>query len=645
MNALSNGFVWDDTVQILQNPSLRPGAPWLRLLTTGVWAFAHPGKTSVGNYYRPLQMLTYRVVAQMFGFSAPAFHAVNLIFHLLATVLVYSVLFQITRRIAFAAAAATLFALHPIHTEAVAWASALPELGCAVFYFLSFLLFLLALRFSVEGDGGTPATVFHQRLFWLLSCASFALALFWKEMAGTLPLVVALYLFLFSPDEPTSAARIRRSLQGSLPYGAVLAAYLVLRYYAIGFLYVSQRDWVLSRPDFALTVVDLVAKYWWKLLLPVHLNAYHVFDPIRSWAEPRALGAIVFLALVVAGAAWGYRRFPLAVFAVGWVFCTLIPVLDLRAVGRNVFAERYLYIPSLGFCLLLVWIANRLSARLPAGLRSGSVVSALIVVAGLYLVQTARRNPDWKDSFTFFSRTLAASPNSPDMEISTANLLLSERNDPAGAEQLFQRARSLAEAAQPPVRDQIAAADIGLALISSERQEYDRALDLLTSAQNAWPGDTEVHSVRGSVLLQAGRWREAQRALQAAIEVDPDDANAWNGLGFIAWQDEHRDADAAHDFQHALKIDPPSVSLNASLQDSLGAVYCEMGNYPEGLADLKVATALAPDDPEYHTNLAIAMESSGQLAQARAELEKALALAPGDPSARAALSDLEKQNP
>ena len=643
-NALSNGFVWDDTTQILQNAALRPGAPWRPLLTSDVWAFAHPGSPAKDNYWRPLQMLSYKAIVQMFGFSALPFHALNLVFHVAATLLAYAIGIQLTRRIAPSVAVAVLFALHPMHTEAVDWISALPELGCAVFYFLAFLLFLLAIRRSGDNLSGQTAGLFRRPALWLLSCVSFAVATIWKEMAVTLPLAIAAYLFFVPTGALPLTHRVRNAVQGSLPYLAVLAVYLAARDFVLGYLAVSMRDWKLSPLDYAFTVADLVGRYWWKLLLPLRLNAYYVFDPVRSWAEPRALAAILFLVLATAGIVYSYRWLPLAAFAATWVFVTLIPVLDLRAVGRNVFTERYLYIPSLGFCLLAVSLASAARSRLPARWGPWPGGCALALVAGLYLAQTVRRNPIWKNQFTFFSRTLAASPNSPVLANQVASLLYPGRNDPKAAERLFRRAVSLAEARQPPEPAQVAKSDLGLALIASERGSHANALTLVAAAQRAWPGDPQIPQVRGAVLLQAGSWREAKTVFAAAARTSPGDANIWNALGFIAWRDEHRYAQARDYFRHALELRAPSQSLNASLQENLGAVDLGMGRRRHALDHLHAAVRIAPNNPDYHINLASALASSGQLAQARTELEQALALDSGNARAQAALARLGNPN-
>ncbi len=644
-NALSNGFVWDDTTQILQNPALRPGASWRPLLTSDVWAFMHPGSPAKDNYWRPLQMLSYKAIVQRFGFSPLPFHALNLTFHVAATLLAYAVCVQLTRRVAPSAAVAVLFALHPMHTEAVDWISALPELGCAVFYFLAFLLFLLAIRRAPSDPPGQPLRLFRRPALWLLSCASFAIATIWKEMAVTLPLVIAAYLFFVSAGGLPVPHRIRIAVRGSLPYLATLAVYLAARDYVLGYLAVAMRDWGLSPLDYALTVADLVGKYWWELLLPLRLNAYYVFDPVRSWAEPRALAALLFLILAAGGVVYSYRRLPLAAFAATWVFVTLIPVLDLNAVGRNVFAERYLYIPSLGFCVLAVSLASLALARLPARRGPWLGACALALVAGLYLAQTARRNPIWKNQFTFFSRTLAASPNSPVLANQVASLLFPGRNDPEGAERLFRRALNLAEARQPPEPAQAAKSELGLALIASGRGSHASALALVAAAQRAWPGDPQIPQVRGAVLLQAGNWREAKAVFTAAARTTPGDANIWNALGFIAWQDEHHAGQAANYFRRALELQAPSQSLNASLEESLGAVDLDLGRRRQGLDHLQAAVRIAPNNPDYHINLASALASSGQLAQARAELQRALTLDPANARAQAALARLRNQKP
>ncbi|HEY8054761.1 MAG TPA: tetratricopeptide repeat protein [Terriglobales bacterium] len=634
-NVLGNGFVWDDVHQILQNPNLRPGSSWWYLFSSNVWAFSHNFGPSTSNDFRPLQMASYRLIGQWSGFSPTVFHVASLVFHVVATLLVYAIVFQLAggttprRAWGLATAAAVLFALHPIHSEAVDWASALPELGCAVFYLLAFLSYLVAI---------TP-NYYRWRSYglWVASCVSFILAMLWKEMALTLPLVIGFHALLYGE----AGARLRRAVRHSMPFWAVLAAYLPLRWRALGFLYQPVRGWVLSPGQYVLTDLDLVGKYWWKLAVPLRLSAYYLFDPVRSLTEPRVLAAITFLGLATAGIIYGWRRRPLAVFAAGWVFLTLIPVLNLRALGRNVFTERYLYLPSAGFCLLAVCLAEAGLARMPRAWRQRAATGLLSAAALLCVVQAQRRNADWHDQLTFFTRTVAQAPDSPDMENGLAAVLRFDQHDYRGATGHYAQAAALAAAQQPPERDQMAIADQGMALIAGQNGDLQQALSLLDQAQTADPGSPEVISARGGVLLEAGRWQQAEGVFHTALQVNPRDANAWNGLGFIAWHERHADAEAAGDFQQALASYPLSVELTASLHEGLGAVDCEMGHCPQGIAEFQTALALSPNDPEILTNLALAYKTAGNLVAARATLQRVFALDPTFAPARAALAGLE----
>ncbi|HEY6387482.1 MAG TPA: hypothetical protein VIX91_17545 [Candidatus Acidoferrum sp.] len=133
-NSISNGFVWDDHEQLVMNATLRPGAPYLDLVAPNIWGFTRSGVREDSNYYRPLQMVTYRLTADVFGFDASAFHAVNLTFHVIVVLLAFALFHALTDRMGLAFASAALFAVHPIHSEAVDWIAALPDTAAQRFF-------------------------------------------------------------------------------------------------------------------------------------------------------------------------------------------------------------------------------------------------------------------------------------------------------------------------------------------------------------------------------------------------------------------------------------------------------------------------------------------------------------------------------
>src|SRR6266404_4364179 len=135
---LHNGFVWDDNFQLVRNPYMHADQPWKPLLQGDAWSYMRGGQAQLSNYYRPLQFVSYRLVAQAAGMQPGAFHAVSVAFNILASFAAYLLLARLTGSFGIGLAGAVLFAVRPEHSEAVAWIAALPELGCALCFFLAF---------------------------------------------------------------------------------------------------------------------------------------------------------------------------------------------------------------------------------------------------------------------------------------------------------------------------------------------------------------------------------------------------------------------------------------------------------------------------------------------------------------------------
>jgi len=637
-NTISNGFVWDDHEQVVMNSSLQPGTPFLHLLAAHIWGFTRKGVGEQVNYYRPMQMVTYRLTADLFGFDARAFHAVNLAFHVIVVLIALALFYTLTGRKSLAFAAAALFAVHPIHAEAVDWIAALPDIGCTAFFLLALLFFVLARgQTSPPRPIEPPRRVHH--LFFAASYAAFATALLWKETAIVLPLIVMAYVFCLAEDT-APVRRIGDALKVSLPYWCILGLYLLLRLRVLGFIVTRQRNWILSRFEFGLTALNLTSAYCWKLLAPVHFNAYYVFVPVRTLQDPRAIMAILFLILAGGAIVYWLRRAPFASFAALWVFITLIPVLNVYAVGRNVFAERYLYLPSVGFCFLMVLVAALVARALPVRFRSFAAALALAAVLLLLAAQTIARNLVWKDDSTLFTRTLESSPNAPFVQNMVAAVQPNNAVGQDAAESHYLQAISLAESEAPPNRLEMAIAGEGLASIYAARGDFDRALRALAQVRVADPEDPEVDGEEGLILTQAGRWTQAEAALRRAVAISPNDANVLNALGLIAWQhDGHLDEAAAY-FSRALDVHTEADDFNASLHSNLGAVYGQKERFPDAIAEFKIAVQISPNDPEYLTNLATAFRAVGRIDDARRALQAALAAAPDYNAARIALEQI-----
>lgn len=635
---MSNGFVWDDHQQVVMNSSLRPGAPLRQLAGPSLWGLARAGALEQSNYYRPLQMATYRLTAEVFGFDARAFHGVNLAFHVIAVLLVFALFYELTGRMGAAFAAAALFAVHPIHSEAVDWIAALPDIGCTVCVLLAFLFFVLSQSQRLQTSLTAQPCRFPV-LYLAASCAAFAASLLWKETAIVFPLIVMAYVFCWG-EPAASIRRIGRALKLSVPYWCILGLYFLLRLQVLGFVVIRHRNWILSRFEFGLTALNLLSEYWWKLIAPLHLNAYYAFVPVRALRDPRAIAAILFLTLAAGAIVYGLRRAPLASFAALWVFITLIPALNVYAVGRNVFAERYLYLPSCGLCFLIVLMAARVGNLLPLRHHLSAAVVALAAILLLFTAQTMARNPVWRDDATLFTSTLESSPNAPFVQNMVAAAQPNTTIGQDSAVSHYLRAISLAESEAPPNRLEIAIGCEGLASIYAARGEFEPALRALDQVRAADPADPQVDGEEGLILMQAQRWTEAQATLRRAVAITPNDANVLNALGLLAWQHAGHLDEAARYFSRALEAHSEVDDFNASLHSNLGAIYGEQGRFSDAIAEFTIAVQITPNDAEYLTNLGTAFAAVGRIGDARRALKSAIASAPDYNPARVVLDQI-----
>jgi protein O-mannosyl-transferase len=636
--SLSNGFVWDDNEQIVMNPDLRSDAPWSRLFSSDVWGHTHPNQPGHTSYYRPLQMVAYRVTSDWFGMKAQSLHVLSIVFALAAVLSAFAVYFRLTRRIAVAFAAAALFATHPMHSEAVDWISALPELGCATFFLIGFRFFLSAC--APNTDTGTTEHQFSTPWQWFcLSIIAFAIALFWKETAVMFPVLVAVYVICI--ERGTLSTKLRSSAKFSAPFWIVLAGYLALRFRVLGFLSTSQRIWGLNDFQVALNDFHLMAMYWWKLAIPVPLNAYYLFSPIRSVFDPRAVIGFLFLLVAFAAICYGLRRAPLAAFAALWVFITLLPVMNIYALGRNAFAERYLYLPSVGFCLLAAIVASLAIRRLP---KRFQLPASGVLLAGIvfwFSWETFTRNPDWHDDSTLFHQTLAVSSDAPFVHFMVA---AAESENPAeseSAESHYRRAIDLALNENPPDLLDLEQSDEGLASLYADRGEYAQALQVLHQWRTVSPDDRQLDAEEGLVLLKSGQWQAAEPLLNRAFRARPQDENVLNALGLLAWQYKRNLNEAKSFFVNALAVHTARDDFQASLHNNLGGVYGDLQQFSLAIEQFELATAISPENAEYHTNLAVGFAEVKRYEDAAAEAQTALRISPDYSPARAVLQQLQ----
>ena len=565
--ALRNGWVlYDDPLYVFKNPHVSRGWTW-----DGALWFLH---SPHGANWHPLTSWSHMLDVQLFGLNPGAHHAVSLAVHVLNAVLLAWVLHRLTGAWWRSLLVGALFALHPLRVESVAWVAERKDVLSGLFFILS----LGAYHRWVKRP-----TLAGQALL----AACFALGLMAKPMVVTLPFVL---LLLDAWPLHRMAGVPGASSHARAPLALAREKWLLFAMAAAS----AVVTFVFQRTSGAVVTADAVpvarrlctalTACWWyvaKTFWPSGLAPFYPLDQksplagLALWAALAAAG-LVLVTLVAA------RRRQQPWLLVGWLWFLgmLVPVLGLVQVGKQAWADRYTYLPTIGLLVALVWTAAEWLAR------RREYQTAAAAVAGVALfalsVATARQVAFWHDTRTLFTHALQVTPDNAVAEQALADAYESEMRIP---EAIAYRRRAL---------------------------ELD-------------PGFANAQRGLGLLLARTGNLAEAAAHLQRAYELEPRNPEMLRGQGIIA-QVQGRSAEAASWFERALRVDP----YDAQSMAQLGNVRIHQGRVDEGIGLLERAVSLDPGDPEPRLSYALAlMAVPGRDAGAAGQFREYLRLEPG----------------
>jgi tetratricopeptide (TPR) repeat protein len=612
LGVLGNDFVYifDDKSLIIDNPYVHNFHHLRELFTSTLWANLGPQQSA--PYYRPVATGGFLLCYHVFGASAWGFHLVSLLLNAGVVVVLFLLVERLLSDRVTAFAAAALFALHPVHVEAVAWISDAADLEVTLLYLLTFWCFLRV----ADPAGGSRFGV------QALMTASFALAVLSKEQAMTLPLLATVYEHFYRRDLQQT-----RWVQKALRYAPlwiVMLAYLTLRTHVLGSFAHATRMHELSAQQVILSALALVGQYTAILFLPIHLSAFHAFHPSASILDKNVLLGV--LAIIFFAALFGFlwKRCRPASFGILWLMITLAPVLNARWLSYYVLAERYLYLPSVGFCLVAGWACALLWQSSSGGrtpLRT-AFVAAACVLAALCVLRISLRLLDWRSDITLFTQALAQQPG--DFRLHDAlGAAYWLRENSKGAEREWQATLRL----EP---DSVQALE-SLGALYAQQRRYDKATPLLEQALRLDPRAAAAHLRLGAVYAQTGKLDLAEEQFRAAVLLAPTNFNAHNLLGKVYF-DSKRLTEAERQFRESLQCEP-----NLAAYDHLGYIYEQWRHYGRAEKTFNNALAMNSSDTQAHYHLGMIYAATGRKAQALHELQAAQAADPGNPEIRSAL--------
>jgi tetratricopeptide (TPR) repeat protein len=515
---LGHGFALDDGPEVVDNAHVRSLAGAGTVFTTSSWAGA--GDASV-PMYRPLTTLSYSLNYAVGGLDPFGFHLLNLLLHAAVCVLVLLLGLRVGLGLPAATAAAMLFAVMPIHVEAVANVAGRKDLLVAAFSIGAVLAHSSALR------RGGFATVLAPLLV--------AGALLSKESALVLIALLAAHDLLFARED--WQLHRRRALGLFATYLAVTVLFVLARHAVLDTLVFPRVPFdenpVASAPA-AVRVMTAVAVLGRGLLLqvaPLRLSPDYSFaaiPPVTSPLDPAfLLSACLILAL--AALAWRHRKpLPIGVFAFLWYGITIFPASNLIVPIGTIFGERLLYLPSVAFALVA---GAGVGALLASRAKRAATAAVGVLLLG-YGVRTWDYSRAWASDLTVFTAGATSQPDSAKAQRMHGGALM-EAGRPDEAAAAFRRAAEIIRRPGTP-QDRLAPALVELGVAQERLGALDEATRIYEEVLRNDPRNGNALWRLGVVHWQRGNRPGAVEHWMRVVEVDPGHARAWNDLGIAA---------------------------------------------------------------------------------------------------------------
>ena len=534
---------YDDDKYVTQNRFVSQG-----LSREGViWAFS---STHASNWH-PVTWLSHMLDVELFGMNAGAHHLTNLFFHILNSLLLFTVFRKMTARVWQSAIVALLFALHPLHVESVAWVAERKDVLSTFFWLLTI--------WSYARFARNPVMVRY-----LAVVGFFAIGLMAKPMVVTLPFV--LLLLDYWPLNRFKAGQTNNHT-GKPDLGLALLRLVyekiplfVLAGLSCGVTFMAQKKGealgLLDVHPLTMREANAVAsyvKYIQKLIWPHDLAILYPYPEVITAGQVLAgwavLGCITFLAVRYC------KRLPWLFVGWFWYVGTLVPVIGLVQVGVQAMADRYTYIPFIGLFLILTWGAPLLIGKWHYKNIALSVITTVIFF--VLITTTWTQVSYWKNSIRLFEHAL---------RVTKLNYVIHN--------------------------------NLGFELVLQNQK--DQAIKHYKQALRINPEFEQTHVNLGSVLFSQAKIEESFAYYQAVLKVRPEFARVHYNFGVLLLKIGRIDEAIVH-FQETLRIKPGY----AEAYNSLGAAMVSKKNIPEAIAHFKAALQIKPTLADARTNLKI----------------------------------------
>ena len=601
---LQHSFInFDDATYVYENPQVTSGLT-LRGLA---WAFTAVYSTN----WHPLTWLSHMLDCQLYGLNPWGHHLSNVVLHGLTATLLFLILLRMTGAFWASAFVATLFAIHPLRVESVAWVAERKDVLSGLFFMLT-----LAAYLSYVGKRSSIIRYLAVILFY-------ALGLMAKPMLVTVPCVLLL-LDYWPLGRFGSKTERCRTTADPVPRRFLFPARLFIEKIPLFVLsaascvvtVIAQREaleWIEAVP-LQLRVANALVSYLayvGKMLYPVDLAVFYP-HPAQSLPLWQVAGALLLLvgssvAVVVWGRRWRYL--PVGWF---WYLGMLVPVAGLLQVGSQAMADRYTYLPQIGLYILVAWTLAECSRRWPA--RSWLCAAVGLPTVLVLMYGAWHQTGYWRDSEAIWTHTLACT---------SANAYAHSNLGVALGQQgkANEAIRNLREAIRINPRYVKAYINLGVAL--AQQGKLQDAIRPMQQALQIDPQSALAHCNLGVIFDRLGNNQQAMAHFAQVLKINPQSVEAHTSLGVGLLREGKTEQAMAH-FHEALQIDPRC----AEAYNDQGGVWYQQKKFDDAIVCFQQAVEIAPQRADMRHNLATALLRQGRFPEALRQWREVLRLQP-----------------
>jgi tetratricopeptide (TPR) repeat protein len=572
-NIYGNAFLWDDLDFIVKNYELRGFLPLAKL-------FLSQGPT----HQRPVVGLSLALDYQLWGLNPAGYHLTQVLLHAANCLLVFFLLYWLFGSLKGPFLSGLLFALHPVHSEAVTAFLGRSELLMTFFGLLAILGFLNHL--SLSG--------FRRWIVYGGSLVAYGASCLSKETSIAVPLLLGLVVILNTKSEGTPHLR-NRILIRLLPFAIVALFYLLYRR-SVAMMF--WRPWWGGSPyQSFLMMLTVLWNYARLLVFPLRLSPWYITPAPGSFFHwPVLMGALILLSSITLAVFLRRRTWALSL-SLGWILIAFLPVSNIVPIPGSMMAERWLYLPSVGFCWMAGYLLASLLERVKGWKLARTVVlTGLCSLGVLSLIRVWTWNAVWHDGERLFKVMLSRDDENTLAHNNLGDIYLEQGRFHEGI------------------------------------REYAATLFYKPLAPRAYEG-------LGSVFWAQELRNDALTEFHRAVALDPDFTQAHYSLG-LALAESGDTSRAVREFEWVLRKEP----LNPVPNESLGSLLLASGRAEESLRFFQQALAVRPRDPALHFQAGRAYRAIKKWDLAKAEFSQALSLDPGFQKAREALILLDQRS-